>query len=446
MLSSLKLNNIQRLLFYFLILFIPVQYGRHFWPDFSFIKGVRVDYLSPTLHATDILIILIFILSVAKSQISNVKSQINSKFKILKITNYQLLITFVLFIVLGIAVSKSPTAGFYGLLKFLEFVFFGFYTAQNISKLKLQNILLMFSIGTIFESFLAIVQYFNHGSINGIFYFFGERFFTSLTPGIANASLGGELFLRPYGTFPHPNVLAGYLLIGMMLILGRIMNQESGIMKTIFILTLAIGTASLFLTLSRIAILLWLIILSFYFIRKFMIPHFVLQSRTSRGKHNSYFLIFLIVGFLFLGLTTPLGTRFTGLKLTDESIVQRENLIQSSTAMVKDHPLFGVGLNNFLINLPSYQTPHAPLFYLQPVHNIYLLILAQTGIVGLMFFVWFLIKTYRFINYKSYILILLTSVLTLGMFDHYFLTLQQGQLLFSFILGLCWSDSETSSE
>ena len=334
--------------------------------------------------------------------------------------------------------SKSPQVGILGLIKLLEFIFLGFYVARNISKLKLQNILLMFSIGIIFESFLAISQYINHGSLQGIFYFFGERFFNSNTAGIANASLGGELFLRPYGTFPHPNVLAGYLVIGMTLILGRIKNHESRITKTIFILTLAIGTASLFLTLSRIAILLWLIVVVFYFIRKFII-------------HNSLFIILFLVGILFLGLTTPLGARFTGMRLTDESIVQREGLINNSIVMIKDHPFFGVGLNNFLVNLPLYQTPHSPLFYLQPVHNIFLLVLSETGIVGFSFFIWFLIKTFsRIKNQESRIkgwpmihnslFIILSSILILGMFDHYFLTLQQGQLLFSFVLGLCWSE------
>ena len=268
--SSLKVNNIQQFLFYCLILFIPTQFGRHFWPDFSFVKGVRIDYLSPTLYATDILIFSLFIfwiVSKNKFLISNFKFLIKSQFSNFKIT----IVVFLVFLIVGISMSKSPQVGILGLIKLLEFIFLGFYVARNISKLKLQNILLMFSIGIIFESFLAISQYINHGSLQGIFYFFGERFFNSNTAGIANASLGGELFLRPYGTFPHPNVLAGYLVIGMTLILGRIKNHESRITKTIFILTLAIGTASLFLTLSRIAILLWLIVVVFYFIRKFII-------------------------------------------------------------------------------------------------------------------------------------------------------------------------------
>ena len=116
----------------------------------------------------------------------------------------------------------------------------------------------------------------------------------------------------------------------------------------------------------------------------------------------------------------------------DESITQRESLVQSSEAMIKNHPIFGVGLNNFLTNLPAFEK-------VQPVHNIFLLVLSETGIVGISFFLWFLIKTIKKVQ-SSYLLLLISCLLSLGMFDHYFLTLQQGQLLFAIILGLCWSE------
>jgi len=448
--------NIKNLFFYLLILFLPTQLGRHFWPDFSFVSGIRVDYLAPTLYVTDILILLLFItwtFSLIKFSIFNFQFSIKSKFKNLnfsnisnsfQISNFKFQISFLLMIILiGILLSKNQLVGFYGLLKLVEFIFLGFYTAFNIKKLRFDIVLLLFSIGIIFEFFLAILQYLNQRSIGGIFYFLGERTFNAQTPGIANASLGGELFLRPYGAFPHPNVLAGYLLIAMTLILSGIKSYESRIKKIVFILTLTIGTIALFLTLGRIAIVVWVLILGFFIVRKFLI-------------HNSYFLILLIVVFLFLGLTTPLGVRFTDIRLTDESIVVRQELIKSSLLMVKNNPFFGVGLNNFLIELPDYQKIKNYFTDLQPVHNIFLLVAAQTGIVGLIFFLWFIGKTYkRIMNHESRIrhrtpiihnskFIILSTALVLGFFDHYFLTLQQGQLLFSFILGFCWSKSKAN--
>jgi len=392
--QKINLNN----LFFSLILFFPTQLGLHFWPQFAKVEGVRIDYLSPTLYVTDLLILFLFL--------SWVISQ-----KKFSISNFQII--FAAFIIIGIIFSKSLGAGLYGLLKFLEFIFLGFYVS-NIKNLKLRNILFLLSLGIIFESFLALSQYLNQGSLGGLFYFFGERMFNPQTPGIANASINGQLILRPYGTFPHPNVLAGYLVIVMTLI---IFNCK----KILYSLTLLIGTVALFLTLSRVAIILWVLILGFFLIRKFI--------------------ILALVSLLLFVLITPLGLRFTGMRLTDESIVIREELAKSSLLMIKKSPLLGVGINNFLVNLPNTQKSNNSSLVIQPVHNIFLLVLSETGIVGFYFFVWFLIKTYQNIRFgKNYLIIYpLSLILILGMFDHYFLTLQQGQLLFSFILGLCWS-------
>lgn len=429
-------QSLERLIFYLLILFLPTQLGKHFWPDFSIVSGIRVDYLSPTLYLTDILIVLLLV----QFLISNFQFQF--KFKIF---NFKLIFLLV-FLLIGIIFSKNPLAGAFGILKFLELLFLGFYVAINFKKFGLKNILLLFSAGIIFESLLAIAQYFQQASLGNIFYWFGERTFNLLTPGIANASLNGSLILRPYGTFSHPNVLAGYLVIGMTLVLGGIKNYELRIKKVGFILTLTIGTIALFLTLSRIAILLWLIVFGSWFAAKIYT-----KLKTKFSIFHILSSIFALAIVILIFLNSNLHTRFTGIRLYDESIVQRENLIRSSLSMIKDHPIFGVGLNNFLVNLPSYQISHPSLFYLQPVHNLFLLIASETGIIGLIFSLWFIFVTYKKIINKSLIHnslfpsaslragIILSSILILGLFDHYFLTLQQGQLLLALAFGLCWS-------
>lgn len=424
-------QSLERLIFYLLILFLPTQLGKHFWPDFSIVSGIRVDYLSPTLYLTDILIILLFI----KFLIFNFK-----------------LVLLIAILLIGIILSKSPLAGTYGLLKLLEFLFFGFYVAGNFKKYEWKNLALLFSAGIIFESLLAIVQYFQQASLGGIFYFFGERTFNLTTPGIANASLNGSLILRPYGTFSHPNVLAGYFVLTMIFVIFNLkfsIKSKFSIFnfKTFLpLMSIVMGTVALFLTLSRVAILLWLIILGSWLIAR--------GIKKIKLKTSIFYILFsifslLLIGFIFAN--SSFRYRFTNINLSDESIVQRENLIGSSISMIKDRPIFGVGLNNFLVNLPSYQMPHPSLFYLQPVHNLFLLIAAETGILGFGFFLWFLFLTYKRIMSQPLIHnslfpsaslgagIILSSVLILGMFDHYFLTLQQGQLLLALAFGLCWS-------
>lgn len=50
--------------------------------------------------------------------------------------------------------------------------------------------------------------------------------------------------------------------------------------------------------------------------------------------------------------------------------------------MIADHPVLGVGLNNYELVLPRYEQGPV-IFFGHPVHNLYLLTLAEAGIVGL---------------------------------------------------------------
>lgn len=55
--------------------------------------------------------------------------------------------------------------------------------------------------------------------------------------------------------------------------------------------------------------------------------------------------------------------------------------------MTLDQPLTGVGLNNYLIAGPSYGMSEEEILFGRPVHNQFLLISAETGLIGLSFFV-----------------------------------------------------------
>ncbi|RJQ38441.1 O-antigen ligase domain-containing protein [Candidatus Microgenomates bacterium] len=454
-----KLDKLQSLFFYLIILFLPTQLGKHFWPNFSYIQGIRVDYLSPTLYLTDVLIaslftIYFFSILNKRFSISNFHSPaggpIFNEIKKIKhlnfknyfqISNYKFKISFAILLLVTIYFSRNSPAGIYGCIKLIEFIFFGIYTAYKIKSLKeLKLISLILSFGVIFESALAIYQYLVQGSSN-LFYFLGERTFVSATPGIANASLNGELILRPYATFSHPNVLAGYLTIAMAIVISNLNpptgGQSSKLDKIIMYATLIFGSIALFLTMSRVAIILWFGVLIIYFFSylqnfKFKISNLKFQIGT--------LVVLVFICSIGIILLSPIHYRFTNLSFSDESFILRKDLIDVSFQIIKNNFLFGVGLNNFLYQLPYFQKYIYALFYLQPVHNIYLLIFAQTGIIGFGFFLWFMIKTIKnfklqISNFKFQVMII---VLFLGFFDHYFLTIQQGQLLLSFILGLVW--------
>jgi O-antigen ligase len=128
-----------------------------------------------------------------------------------------------------------------------------------------------------------------------------------------------------------------------------------------------------------------------------------------------------------------------------ESLSERASLAQSALSMIFSRPFFGVGPNNFISSLPFFSKNS---FVLQPVHNVYLLVGAELGIPGIILFcgfLWSIIKRFYLLWRKSLVVernrllplgLALFAILFLGFFDHYFLTLQQGQLLFALVIGL----------
>ncbi len=454
-------TKIESVLLALLFLFLPTQLGKHFWPQFSLVNGIRVDYLSPTIYFTDILIGLLFLSTIGRLFLRLRKSSDDSEtapfMKLLILFRHWkavvLFFILFLFLTLNIMQAERSTVSLYYGIKVLEFAFLGYYIALHIKRLsQLRLIAVLLSIGVFFESLLAILQYINQGSLNGWLYFLGERTFNGSTPGIANAALNGELILRPYGTLPHPNVLSGYLLLSSIIIYFFQVRIAKGFLKWLGVFILLLGSIAILLSLSRVAIGLWVLLVVF-----FLFFQVVIRLRT---MHSITFGVLLLVGGFLFAIVSPLGQslidRFSQTSLLEESFTQRSELLQSSLIIIQNHPLLGVGLGNFIPALAPLQDPLSIGLYLQPVHTIYLLIASETGFIGLLCFIFLIVATLKRLRkkrtstplFRSEFLVftlLLSLILTIGLFDHYFISLQQGQLLFAIILGLCWTSLSTSS-
>ena len=333
------------------------------------------------------------------------------KIKVDKTSKY-LLVIFVLFLIGSILYSPIPLLGVYMLIKIIEFLFLGFVILINRNKF-IEFMRYILPISVIFESLLGITQFINKGSINGIFYFFGERSFTSQTPGIANASVNGELILRPYATFSHPNVLAAFLVLSMTFLLFIISYKKNKTNYLIFS-SFAVGIIALILTFSRTAIIVFVLSLFLVLVRNYL-----------KGRSIKIYLIGMIA--IIVGIIFSLDKYRFLISLSDSSIVDRKDLILASFKMIKNYPLFGVGLNNFLPQLPKYYYGSGQVFFLQPVHNVPLLIITQVGVISFLIIAYFMLILFRNTNFEGKIIIL--ELFILSFFDHYFLTIQQGQIL-----------------
>ncbi len=407
--------SLTSLLLFLILLFLPTQWGLHTWPFFTFVSGQRIDYLSPTFYLTDTFIFFLFVLHI-KEFLSSIRLPY---------------ILFFLFLAINISFSQNALAGWWMFLKLIEFCFLAWSIANKSHNL-VTLLLYTFTIGITFESLLAVFQFFHEGSLGGIFYYFGERYYAASTPGIANASIGGTLVLRPYGTFSHPNVLAGYLLIGLLFLSIYTFPSKHIKQNYLLLFPLLCGTIGIFLTLSRTAILLWVFIIPVILFRRY---------HTSKKWLAFGFISFCI----FLGgiLSVPLiRGRFFSLLTGGEDISVRIQLLHVALSMIQKRPVFGVGLQNFIFLLPSY-IKQTSFLNLQPVHNIFFLVASETGITGLVIFLFFLLRAFwrvmkaytKNTQLSLWVIVSLIIVCLIGQVDHYFITLQQGQLLFTLIFG-----------
>lgn len=433
---SLELLQVEKTLIYLLLLFLPTQLGKHYWPDFAIVTGMRVDYLSPTIYFTDLIIVLLFGVVVANYILNrrnkSVKAHDLSKIAII------LYICFITYLLLNIAISGNAMNGLYHVFKFLEFSFVAYiFATRTVKLITFRGIAKVLAFGVIGESLIAFLQYMQQGSIGGLLYFLGERTFNASTPGIANASINGELILRSYGTFSHPNVLAGYLVVSMILIVGWLLPSKNMKEKILTYGSLFMGSMALVLTFSRVAIALWVLLLIAAALQG--IYKQIRSKKLTQVISKRIMLLSVIILIAGASMFHPLSYRFLQTTFSEEAVVQRQLLNEIAIKMFREHPYTGIGIGNFLPELATLPSASVYGIYLQPVHNIFLLTAAETGIIGVVFFLIFLgVLMYRLAKNKSWLLLTILSVIILlGLNDHYWLTLQQGQLLLAVVLGLC---------
>lgn len=385
----LNLKKVEQALFFLTLLLLPTQLGLHFWPNFSFVYSLPIDYLSPTLYFWDILSLSLWIIFLISGKHIN-----------------RLALTLFYFFILTQSLSLvfNPDSIGEGLVRLEQYVvagLFGVYLASNKfsspSGARSSELYWPLSLAILFESMLAIGQFIKGGTLG--LWILGERTFSLSTPGIAKFDFFGAEFLRPYATFPHPNVLAAFMIIVSILIRKRAVSFLAGL--------------TTLLTFSRAAIFAGVIFA------------FLLTKKQGRSL--------LIIGSLIL--LPLLYTRYSSLLNFDNlALLRREQLSLTAFSLWMSHPVFGVGLNNFIPEAAN-SLLSGPSRFLQPTHNIFLLTLSETGIVGLVG----LISLIGYPIYKSKFLIVWASLIFLGLFDHYFLTLPQGYRLLFLIWGLSFS-------
>lgn len=282
------------------------------------------------------------------------------------------------FVFINVYVSDYFVASLYKWIKVTEMLLVGI-VIFNTKKFHIFNHFVKpLSLSIFIACILGIMQFLNKGSIGGMFYWFGERTFLFSDPNVAP---------YPYSFFSHPNSFAGFLLV-----FGIFLLQYKNKFNKKYFWTLAVlVTTNLILT-------------------------------------NSLNVYLTTIFLLFLRFRPNLSFAFLSFDFTQRFVTHRIELIKASFEMTKDNFLVGAGLNNFIPSLVKVSKTFVNSWELQPVHNIFLLIFSEVGILGLIAFIVLLLPSFAMISYPLY------AILITGLSDHYWLTLQQNLLLFTYVV------------
>lgn len=394
-------EKLKNTLFYIIIFLLPLNIGYHFIINDAYINGLLIDYLIPTIYIQDILVSIFLFM--------NVKELFKSRDKY---------VTWFLFSVL--LATWSSTFFISSLASFTRLVLYVGFMVVVKSKFSgkdyFDRAVTVFGVTTVLLSVLAICQWVNQGSVFNNYLLFGEQPYTVSTPGINIENFFGHARVPPYATFRHPNILGALLSIVLLWFL------EKTKVNKIFVVPFVIGLVALFLSLSKFAWISFLIGLAYF-----------LANKLNKEKIKTLTLRFVAVS-IAASLFLPFLSGPKSL-LEKPSFYRRADLLDSSYKLISKKPLFGVGYGISTAYIDKYLPPKHDVRFAQPPHNMFVLLFAEAGIFAVSFFSLYLFKMLRKASENSVFLISMMQILFLGVFDHYFFTIHQPQLLFWLILG-----------
>jgi O-antigen ligase len=304
--------------------------------------------------------------------------------------------------------------------------------------LRQEQIVLCLLLGLSFQAIIAVYQYVLQGSVG--LSFLGEAQVNTATLGVAKVDLGSDKILRAFGTMPEANVLGGLLFMGIIYATALIKKYRwfiGGVLTLLIMGLLFTFSRSAFFALVA-AFLLYISVQN----SKVIIKYFLLAMSV---------LLFLVVVF---NLESVLVQRFV---FDDAASIQERTLyLKISRDMLFAQPL-GVGLGGFTVRMQDYTPEKLVPWLFQPVHNIFLLMANELGVIGgSLFLALFIYSFWQLLHLLrkqknpdnrfavALLLAMLTGIGVIGLFDHYFLTIYQGQVMlfiyFGFVSSLVSSD------
>ncbi len=102
----------------------------------------------------------------------------------------------------------------------------------------------------------------------------------------------------------------------------------------------------------------------------------------------------LVIGFLLIALVDLVYFKFDFKAFFMKSLGERNLYLSISDRIISDNSIIGIGTGQFIFEAERL-FPNLEIWQYQPVHNVFLLIWSEWGIVGLVLFILFLWKLFR---------------------------------------------------
>lgn len=298
----------------------------------------------------------------------------------------------------------------------------------------LRKLVLPAAILVLVQASIGIVQVLNQSSLG--LARLGELELDPAWLGVSIVSTTSGRFLRLYGLSDHPNVLAGVLAFGLILIAAGY-SRIHPLWRPAMLAAFFIGLLGLLLTFSRSAWLGFSLSLA---------VGFSLAIFSRRKKLAAQIASLSIAGIFLLA---PFIWRYSPLILVrmnhagafrtipEEkiSLDERGVLIQAAGQVFRNHPLIGVGLGTLPLAIQD-AFPQFPYDY-QPAHNVLITAGAETGLTGALFSLLALITPWIALwHFRRRLLIspqligfsaLLAAIAVIGLLDYYLWSLAPGR-------------------
>lgn len=419
----INFDLLKEYLLYMFIFLLPWQ-TRYI---FRFLElGVEnYEYGKLSIYLSEIVLLILFLLFVASWMFKGIsKNKMRNSF----------VFSFLFLVIasLGYIIANDKQMFSYSVLRLSEAIFLLFVLSKM--KFSFFKLAISFVASMLIHASLGIYQFFSQSILANKYFGISEQIASNYGPSVIK--MESERILRAYGGMSHPNILGGFIVIAILFLLIIFINNYSkfsNLIKIFFWTSLFILSTCFILTFSRSAYLALFIALS------------ILLLRFIYKKQFNVIKLFILTLFLFLAINFFIFHNLIIARMpssdirSDTSEIERVELNKQAINVIRANLFFGVGLGNYIPYVFSNDVGKLKVWQYQPVHNIFLLLLSETGIVGLIMFLLILVLSFiEKLKSKSHLdfimLCSLLSIIVIGLFDHYFITSFSGLVLFFLLL------------